>query len=190
MVTVVNNNTAQAICQDITIALDAMGMASITPSDINGGTVVLCETPDITIDIDSFTCDNIGPNNVTLSVVDPAGNITSCVAVVTVEDTIAPEVICQNITVALNSSGVANITAAMIDGGSTDNCAVETASIDTTSFDCSNVGLNIVTLTVTDSSGNTNSCTAEVYSTRHLSAHSNLPKHYCRAWHGWDCNYF
>ena len=162
VVTVVNNNAAQAICQDITIALDAMGMASITPSDIYGGTVILCETPDITIDIDSFTCDNIGPNNVTLSVVDPAGNITSCVAVVTVEDTIAPEVICQNITVALNSSGVANITAAMIDGGSTDNCVVETVSIDTTSFDCSNVGLNIVTLTVTDSSGNTNFCTAEV----------------------------
>ena len=162
VVTVVNNNAAQAICQDITIALDAMGMASITPSDIYGGTVILCETPDITIDIDSFTCDNIGPNNVTLSVVDPAGNITSCVAVVTVEDTIAPEVICQNITVALNSSGVANITAAMIDGGSTDNCVVETVSIDTTSFDCSNVGLNIVTLTVTDGSGNTNFCTAEV----------------------------
>ena len=54
VVTVVNNNTAQAICQDITIALDAMGMASITPSDINGGTVVLCETPNITIDIDYF----------------------------------------------------------------------------------------------------------------------------------------
>ena len=50
----------------------------------------------------------------------------------------------------------------MIDGGSTDNCVVETVSIDTTSFDCSNVGLNIVTLTVTDSSGNTNFCTAEV----------------------------
>ncbi len=31
---------------------------------------------------------------------------------------------------------------------------VETVSIDTTSFDCSNVGLNIVTLTVTDGSGN------------------------------------
>ena len=162
VVTVVNNNAAQAICQDITIVLDAMGMASITPSDVNGGTVVLCDTADTTIDIDTFTCDNIGPNNVTLSVVDSSGNITSCIAIVTVEDMIAPEVICQNITVALGSSGVANITAAMIDGGSTDNCAVETASIDTTSFDCSNVGLNIVTLTVTDSSGNTNSCTAEV----------------------------
>ena len=162
VVTVVNNNDAQAICQDITIALDAMGMASITPSDINGGTVVLCETPDITIDVDTFTCDNIGPNNVTLSVVDAAGNISSCVAIVTVEDTIAPEVICQNITVDLGSSGVANITAAMVDAGSADACGIETASIDTTSFNCSNVGLNIVTLTVTDSSGNTNSCTAEV----------------------------
>ena len=162
VVTVVNNNDAQAICQDITIALDAMGMASITPSDINGGTVVLCETPDITIDVDTFTCDNIGTNNVTLSVVDAAGNISSCVAIVTVEDTIAPEVICQNITVDLGSTGVANITAAMVDAGSADACGIETASIDTTSFNCSNVGLNIVTLTVTDSSGNTNSCTAEV----------------------------
>ena len=162
VVTVVNNNDAQAICQDITIALDAMGMASITPSDINGGTVVLCETPDITIDVDTFTCDNIGPNNVTLSVVDAAGNISSCVAIVTVEDTISPEVICQNITVDLGSTGVANITAAMVDAGSADACGIETASIDTTSFNCSNVGLNIVTLTVTDSSGNTNSCTAEV----------------------------
>ncbi len=162
VVTVLNNNDAQAICQDITIALDAMGMASITPSDINGGTVVLCETPDITIDVDTFTCDNIGPNNVTLSVVDAAGNISSCVAIVTVEDTISPEVICQNITVDLGSTGVANITAAMVDAGSADACGIETASIDTTSFNCSNVGLNIVTLTVTDSSGNTNSCTAEV----------------------------
>ena len=162
VVTVLNNNDAQAICQDITIALDAMGMASITPSDINGGTVVLCETPDITIDVDTFTCDNIGTNNVTLSVVDAAGNISSCVAIVTVEDTIAPEVICQNITVDLGSTGVANITAAMVDAGSADACGIETASIDTTSFNCSNVGLNIVTLTVTDSSGNTNSCTAEV----------------------------
>ena len=162
VVTVLNNNDAQAICQDITIALDAMGMASITPSDINGGTVVLCETPDITIDVDTFTCDNIGPNNVTLSVVDAAGNITSCVAIVTVEDTIAPEVICQNITVALGSSGVANITTDMIDAGSADACGIETYTIDTTSFDCSSIGLNIVTLTVIDSSGNTNSCTAEV----------------------------
>ena len=162
VVTVLNNNDAQAICQNITIALDAMGMASITPSDINGGTVVLCETPDITIDVDTFTCDNIGTNNVTLSVVDAAGNISSCVAIVTVEDTIAPEVICQNITVDLGSTGVANITAAMVDAGSADACGIETASIDTTSFNCSNVGLNIVTLTVTDSSGNTNSCTAEV----------------------------
>ena len=162
VVTVVNNNDAQAICQDITIALDAMGMASITPSDINGGTVVLCETPDITIDVDTFTCDNIGPNNVTLSVVDAAGNISSCVAIVTVEDTIAPEVICQNITVALGSSGAANITTDMIDAGSSDACGIETYTIDTTSFDCSSIGLNIVTLTITDSSGNTNSCTAEV----------------------------
>ena len=162
VVTVVNNNLPQAVCQDITIALDAMGMVSITPSDINGGSTVLCETPNITIDVDTFTCDNIGPNNVTLSVIDAAGNTTSCVAVVTVEDTIAPVVICQNITVALGSSGVADITAAMVDAGSTDACGIETYTIDITSFDCSNIGLNMVTLTVTDNSGNTNSCTAEV----------------------------
>jgi subtilisin-like proprotein convertase family protein len=162
LVTVQNNNDPEAICQDITIQLDALGIATINPSDLNGGSGTLCNTPNVSIDISTFTCDDIGPNNVTLTVVDAAGNITSCVAVVTVEDTIAPEVICQNITVQLNASGIATITAAMIDGGSTDACGIQSATIDTTNFDCSNVGLNIVTLTVTDSSGNTNSCTAEV----------------------------
>ena len=163
LVTIQNNNDPEAICQDITIQLDALGIATISPSDVNGGSGPLCNTPNVSIDISTFTCDDIGPNNVTLTVVDSAGNTATCVALVTVEDVIAPEVICQNITVALNSSGVANITAAMIDGGSTDACGIVTLEIDVTTFDCTNIGTtNEVLFTVIDASGNTSSCTAEV----------------------------
>ena len=162
-VTVENSNSTAAICQDITIQLDALGSATISPSDINGSTGTLCNTPNVSIDISTFTCDNLGQNNVTLTVVDDTGNTTTCVAVVTVEDMIAPQVICQNITLQLNASGTASITAAMLDGGSTDACGIQTLEVDITTFDCSNIGItNEVLFTVTDASGNTSSCTAEV----------------------------
>jgi subtilisin-like proprotein convertase family protein len=163
IVTVENNTVPEAICQDITVQLDALGIATIDASDVNGGTGTVCSSTNASIDISTFTCDNIGPNNVTLTVVDDAGLISTCVAIVTVEDMVAPEAICQNITVQLNASGTVTITAAMVDGGSTDACGIETLEIDITTFDCSNIGMtNEVILTVVDANGNTSSCSAEV----------------------------
>ena len=64
--------------------------------------------------------------------------------------------------VELDASGNVSITASQVDGGSTDNCAVASLSVDPSSFDCSNVGGNLVTLTVTDVNGNSSTCTATV----------------------------
>ena len=114
------------------------------------------------IDITSFDCTNIGDNNVTLTVTDVNGNSADAVAVVTVEDNSAPTVIAQNITVELDASGNATITADQINNGSSDNCEIESMSLDVTSFDCTNIGENNVTLTVTDVNGNSANATAVV----------------------------
>ncbi|MEZ4857705.1 MAG: hypothetical protein R2781_02730 [Flavobacteriaceae bacterium] len=37
---------------------------------------------------------NVGPNNVTVIATDAAGNVSTCTAVVTVEDNIAPVIAC------------------------------------------------------------------------------------------------
>jgi subtilisin-like proprotein convertase family protein len=162
VVTVEDSLAPSAVCQNITVALDASGNASITASDVDGGSTDNCAIASMTVSQTNFNCSNIGANNVTLTVTDAAGNSSNCTAVVTVEDSLAPSAVCQNITVALDGSGNATITASDVDGGSSDNCAIASMTVSQTNFDCSDIGTNNVTLTVTDTSGNSASCTAVV----------------------------
>src|SRR5690606_23556947 len=161
-VTVEDNIAPQAICQDITVQLDANGQASIVAADIDGGSNDACGIASLSAGQTSFDCSHIGSNTVTLTVTDNNGNVSSCTANVTVEDNIAPQAICQDITVQLDANGQASIVAADIDGGSNDACGIASLSAGQTSFDCSHIGSNSVTLTVTDNNGNVSSCTANV----------------------------
>lgn len=104
----------------------------------------------------------IGMSTETWQATDQAGNVSTCSFTVTVVDNIAPTVVTQNITVQLNSSGTATITAAQVDNGSTDNCGIASIVVSKTAFNCSNIGPNTVTLTVTDVNGNVSTGTAVV----------------------------
>ena len=104
----------------------------------------------------------VGISTVEFTVTDVNGNVSSCSFTITVTDNEAPIAVCQDITIQLDSNGIASIVAADVDGGSTDNCGVDTIAISTDTFDCSNVGDNNVTFTVTDVNGNTSTCTAIV----------------------------
>jgi hypothetical protein len=161
-ITVTDDEPPVAVCMDITIQLDAAGNASITPADVDGGSTDNCGIASMTVTPNTFTCADVGPNNVILEVTDTSGNVSSCTAVVTVEDVTPPVAVCQDITVQLDANGMATITGADVDGGSTDSCGVASLSVSPDTFDCSNVGDNVVTLTVTDVNGNTSTCTAVV----------------------------
>ncbi|MBK5212744.1 MAG: HYR domain-containing protein, partial [Flavobacteriaceae bacterium] len=104
----------------------------------------------------------VGDTLVTLSVTDSDGNTATCSFTVTVQDTEAPVAICQDITVDLDASGMATITAAQVNNASTDNCGIASMSLNVSSFDCADVGANTVILTVTDNSGNSSTCTSTV----------------------------
>ena len=151
-----------AICQNTTIQLNAAGNATVTGTQIDGGSTDVCGINTLVASPNTFTCANVGTNNVTLTVTDVNGNDATCTAIVTVQDTEAPIALCQDITVDLDADGDANITAAQIDNGSNDNCGTVTLSIMPNTFDCSNLGTNIVTLTVTDNDNNTATCDATV----------------------------
>ena len=75
-----------------------------------------------------------------------------------------PDAECKSfITVNLDPvTGQASITTADIDNGSTASCLPITLSLDQYNFDCTNVGNNIVTLTVTDNNGNQATCQTTV----------------------------
>ena len=162
IVTVKDVTAPTAVAKNITVQLDATGNVSITPAQINNGSIDNCSVASYSLDQTSFDCSNVGQNNVTLTVTDANGNSSTATAVVTVQDSTAPLAIAQNITVQLDATGRASITSAQINNGSTDNCSIATFALDKSTFDCSNVGQNNVTLTVTDGSGNASTATAVV----------------------------
>ncbi|MBB78762.1 MAG: hypothetical protein CL844_07140, partial [Crocinitomicaceae bacterium] len=162
IVTVIDSISPTAICQDINVYLDASGNASISASDIDGGSFDNCANINLSASNTNFTCNDIGANNVILTVDDGNGNSSSCIAIVTVIDTIPPTAICQDISVYLNNNGDVSITPNDIDGGSFDNCGTVNISHSTTIFNCNDVGQNNVTLTVDDGNGNISSCIAIV----------------------------
>ncbi|GJM63202.1 HYR domain-containing protein [Persicobacter diffluens] len=149
--------------QDLTVKLDASGMATITVEDIDNGSTDNCEIDSRTLDITSFDCSAVGtPQTVTLTITDKQGNVASETATVTVEEDIKPIVLTQNITVSLDASGSVTITPEAIDNGSSDNCGIASMTLDQTTFDCNDIGAQTVILTVTDNNGNSESATATV----------------------------
>ncbi|HAP64944.1 MAG TPA: HYR domain-containing protein, partial [Cytophagales bacterium] len=66
---------------------DGSGNATITATDIDGGSTDNCGIASRTLDLSSFTCAEVGANTVTLTVTDNEGNVDSATATVTVTET-------------------------------------------------------------------------------------------------------
>jgi uncharacterized repeat protein (TIGR01451 family) len=150
-----------AVCQNITVAL-VNGAASITAAQVDNGSTDNCGISSLSVNPSTFDCTDVGANAVVLTVTDAAGNSSTCNATVTVTATAPPVAICQNITVILNGSGTASITAGQINNNSTSACGIQSMAVSPNTFDCTDLGANTVTLTVTDVNGNSANCTATV----------------------------
>ena len=116
----------------------------------------------------------MGANNVTLTVTDNNGNVNTCIAEVTVEETIPPTIVCPADTVVTAAAGncsiiVNDIAPASVD----DNCGIaainfrmEGSTMDAGNNDASgtafNKGITTVWYIATDGSGNQDSCSFDV----------------------------
>ena len=115
----------------------------------------------------------VGTTIVEYEVEDSVGNTASCSFTVTVTDNESPMAICQDITITLDATGMATIVANDVDGGSTDNCGIDTITVSQTMFDCSNIGENTVILTVTDVNDNNPDFTQDLDTTSGLDVGSD-----------------
>jgi len=161
-ITLMDVTPPTAIAQDITVQLDANGVAAITPTQINNNSTDNCGITSISLDTTNFTCENIGENTVTLTTTDANGNEAHATAVVIVEDNIAPIVVVKDLTINLDETGLISIAAEEFIDESYDNCSISSLVMDRTNFDCANIGQYTLTLTATDSSGNTTIETAQL----------------------------
>lgn len=162
IVTVVDLIPPTMLCKNVTKALDANGMASVTAAEINNGSFDNCTLFSLSLAPGSFTCANLGANTVTLTGSDQSGNTATCQSIVTIIDNIPPTMLCQNATLNLNNTGQATLTVAGVNNGSFDNCSIVQFSLSQTLFTCANLGDNTVKLTGIDQSGNASFCFATV----------------------------
>jgi uncharacterized lipoprotein NlpE involved in copper resistance len=162
VVTVTDDIPPTAVCQDITVVLDGLGSATITGEDIDGGSTDNGTIVSYEADPAIFTCAEVGANAVTLTVTDDGGLTGTCIATVTVLDEEDPVAVCKDTTLYLNDLGEAVIVSDQLDGGSSDNCAVQSFLADQNTFNCNDIGVNTVQLTVQDFSLNESMCTSTV----------------------------
>ena len=81
------DNPPVAVCKStLVVALDSNGEASIIAEDIDGGSYDNDEIVSMSIDIDTFDCEDVGFINVTLTVTDNDGLTSTCVGFVEVVD--------------------------------------------------------------------------------------------------------
>ncbi len=159
-----SNETLSFIAPAVTIALGATGNATLTPAHYGLNPIENCGgTVTQTLSKTDFDCTEIGEHTLQLTATDARGNSSTIAIKVTIEDTNPPVMNCvAPFTLQLDALGMATLTAADIDNGSTGNCGIASMSIDQTTFDCSQLGDHVVTLTVTDVSGNVNTCSTTV----------------------------
>ncbi|TAK38615.1 MAG: T9SS type A sorting domain-containing protein [Saprospiraceae bacterium] len=83
-----------AIAENLTVALDENGMVTLTSFMLGDGSFDNCALDSMALDAGAFNCDNLGENEVVLTVWDNAGNSASDTAIVTVVDEMPPVILC------------------------------------------------------------------------------------------------
>lgn len=162
-ITVMDTVSPTVITRNMEAYLDENGHVLIGTDDINNNSLDACGIASMELDVDEFTCTDLGDNTVRLTVTDVHGNSRTGSATVTVLDTISPKVQCkEQVAIYLNSMGKTSIEPSYIVQEVSDNCTDYTLSLDRSDFDCEDLGEIYVELTATDNSGNASTCTTTI----------------------------
>ena len=173
-ITVEDNEAPTVLCNSTTVYLDDFGLASISTTEIDGGSSDNCGIASMEINVEEFSCENIGENSIELSVTDVNGNAAFCTTSVMVLDTIAPMVACQNLELYLDDNGFVSTAASDFVQSFSDNCGIEFSEV-TYNFSCEDLGVNTIAYELADLSGNTSTFTAEVTVVYDIAPEINCP---------------
>ena len=162
-----DNEDPIALCQNITILLDQNGQATINANFLDGGSTDNEGIVSFEVNIDTFSCDDIGENTVTLTISDASGNTATCEAIVSVIDTINPILVCPEDQNALitNPDGTYTLPDYILSNevSATDNCSDNLIITQNPSAGTIlGIGTTIVNFETADDFGNITTCSFEL----------------------------
>ncbi|MEL0295636.1 MAG: HYR domain-containing protein [Cryomorphaceae bacterium] len=152
-VTVVDNIAPWGVASDVTLYLDSAGTAPFDTAQVYEAFNDNCDatfnfTPQV------FDCGDVGAHLSSVSGTDEAGNTTSIDFIINVKDSLSPWISLFTDTVLLNASGQGSLDTAAVIDYIRDNCGIQTIVFSDLDFSASNLGLNTITVSVTDVNNN------------------------------------
>lgn len=162
-IVVTDVNPPVLILQNATVALNANGLATLTPALFDAGSAdAECAIASLTVSPTSFGCGQLGPHTVTLTATDVNGNMATATATVTIIDNIVPTLDCpDNIAVGACQSTVEFALPLVLD-----NCPIDPGQLALTaglpSGSIFPEGTTQQTFTYTDAAGNSGACIFDV----------------------------
>jgi choice-of-anchor B domain-containing protein len=161
------NIAPTAVCGTAIVSLDANGIGTLNPADLDGGSTDNGGDTFFLVCDKLFDCSELGDNTVELEVYDDFGNRAFCTGIVTVVDEIAPTLTCPTDEIVSFDSGQNfytlpdYITAGNVSAN--DNC---TATLTITQGVAAGTQLSegnyFISFESTDASGNTGTCTFQL----------------------------
>jgi hypothetical protein len=154
------NDPPIAVCQDVTVAADGNCEGTATVDDVDNGSYDPNVDDVITLSLSPAGPYPLGDTIVELTVTDNGGLSDTCTATVTVIDDTPPAVMAcpGDRTIVADDNWQAIMPDLTSEVSATDNCDTITVTQDPVAGAAIDPGDTIVTITVTDGSGNTSTC--------------------------------
>ena len=124
-------------------------MTSVTDNCTASSAITVTYTPSV------VNCNGKGNVPVTITATDASGNTATTVKNVLVVDVINPTISLTSTTLSLPLNAAGNASIPVGFATATDNCGSPSLTFSKSTFDCANLGVNNVTVTAVDGSGNT-----------------------------------
>ena len=164
--TVIDDIDPTIICFPGFVYINDQGFAAVDTTGLIFSLGDNCGIDSVWVDelFDTLQCADTGTFSAIIHVSDLSGNESICFATITVVDTTSPSITCNPGTIYLDNNGNATIDTTGLINILDDNCSVNTVSIDPSDANvtCTDTGVHLVTINVTDVSGNTTTCVSAI----------------------------
>ena len=143
-----------SLCNDVEFQLDENGSISVNPSDIYSNTGLNCNDISFYLSKTNFDCNDIGSNQVTLTI-EESCSVYECTADVVIVDLFNAQDFCHDIELSLDHNGVATLNFLELNSIA---CGLESFDLSQSEFSCIDLGANDISVSFEDRAGNVYDC--------------------------------